>query len=322
MKNYLTGITWMFFCVALFCSCSQPPHLTADAGNNSPSNLKSQNSISFLLLGDWGRNGSFYQKSVAYQMRDAANKEPIDFVFSMGDNFYPAGVNSTDDAGWRESFEDVYSFKSLNVPWYTVFGNHDYAGSIQAQLEYGNINQRWATKERYYSFEKEIPGSANKVLFVFIDTNPFDPASSQSPLSDLAKQDTAAQLKWIEKVLSSSAANWKIVIGHNPLFTTGARKSEFPFVRRILQPLFTKYQVDAYFSGHEHDLQYQKPEGPTHYFVSGAGSQVRPLKSNESYTRFAASSPGFISAQLMKDTMDLQFINYKGLQLFKTSITK
>ncbi len=321
MKNYRKRIQWMFFCTVLICSCSQAPHIVNDAEKNGPSNPKNENSINFLLLGDWGRGGSYFQKSVANQMRAEGMKKPIDFVLSMGDNFYPSGVNSTYDAGWRESFEDVYYFKSLNVPWYTVFGNHDYEGSIKAELEYGKVNKRWATNERYYSFEKAIPGSAQKVLFVFIDTNPFDPTLDLSNHSDLGIQDTVAQMKWLQRVLSSSTANWKIMIGHHPLFTTGARKSQFPYVRNSLLPLITKYHVNAYFSGHEHDLEYQKPDGPTHYFVNGAGSAVRPIKSNESYTRFAASDHGFMSVQLKQDTMYLQIINYKGLQLFETAIT-
>lgn len=322
MKRNFKGIGWAIYCCVVFCSCSQGSRIGNDGTKSDQLNPKNDSSINFLLLGDWGRGGAFHQKSVAYQMRDEAMKKSVDFVFSMGDNFYPSGVNSTDDAGWRESFENVYGFKSLNVPWYTVFGNHDYGGSIQAQLEYGKINKRWATKERYYSFEKSIPHSTQKVLFVFIDTNPFDHTLSRSSHTDLAKQDTLAQMKWLQQLLASSTAHWKIMIGHHPLFTTGARKEQSPDIRNSFLPLITKYQVNAYFSGHEHDLQYQKPEGLTHYFVSGAGSAVRPLKSNETYTRFAASETGFMSVQLMQDTMHLQIINFKGRQLFTTDIAQ
>ena len=322
MKNYFTGLAWMICCLTLVYSCSQSPHLADGAKNGEHSKQKNDSSINFLVLGDWGRSGSYHQKSVANQMRAEAIKRPVDFVLSMGDNFYPHGVTSTDDIEWRESFESVYRFKSLSVPWYTVFGNHDYGGSIQAQLDYGKINKRWATKDRYYSFEKTIPGSTQNVLFVFVDTNPFDPNLLPASHTDLAKQDTAAQMKWLQQILSSSSANWKIIIGHHPLFTTGARKSQTPHVRNSFLPLITKYQVNAYFAGHEHDLQYQKPDGPTHYFVSGGGSASRPIKSNEPYTRFAVSQPGFMAVQLLRDTMHVQIINYKGVQLYSTSIAQ
>ena len=42
-----------------------------------------------------------------------------------------------------------------------------------------------------------------------------------------------------------------------------------------LGPLMEEYGVQAYFCGHEHNLQYLHKEGePTHYIVSGGGSQV------------------------------------------------
>ena len=42
-----------------------------------------------------------------------------------------------------------------------------------------------------------------------------------------------------------------------------------------LGPLMEEYGVQAYFCGHEHNLQYLHKEGePTHYVVSGGGSQV------------------------------------------------
>ena len=42
-----------------------------------------------------------------------------------------------------------------------------------------------------------------------------------------------------------------------------------------LGPLMEEYGVQAYLCGHEHNLQYLHKEGePTHYVVSGGGSQV------------------------------------------------
>ena len=42
-----------------------------------------------------------------------------------------------------------------------------------------------------------------------------------------------------------------------------------------LGPLMEEYGVQAYFCGHEHNLQYLHAQGePTHYIVSGGGSQV------------------------------------------------
>jgi predicted MPP superfamily phosphohydrolase len=321
MNNFITGILVLIYCCTFNFSCTQAPHITNEAGTADSLNLKSKSSINFLVLGDWGRNGAFHQKDVAWQMKITADKNPLDFIFSVGDNFYPTGVMSATDPEWYDSYENIYNFKSLRVPWYTVFGNHDYFGSIAAQLEYNVHNYRWKTTQRYYSFEKAIPNSSQTVLFVFLDTNPFDQTLNRKTESDLSLQDTAAQKKWLDRVLSTSTSRWKIAIGHHPIFTTGARKGQLLDVRNSFLPLFEKYQVNAYFAGHEHDLQYQKPEGVTNYFVSGAGSDIRPVSPDESYTKFAVSDHGFMSVQLMQDSMHLQIINYQGKLLYQTVLT-
>lgn len=281
---------------------------------------KKESSINFIVVGDWGRNGEFHQKDVANEMGKDGTKKSSSFVVSTGDNFYPNGVISTTDPQWNASFEAVYSDYSLNIPWFTCFGNHDYRGSIQAQLDYSNVSRRWNTKERYYSFERTIPDSSEKAIFIFIDTNPFDETLSRKSHSDLEKQDKTAQLTWLENTLSKTTAKWKIVIGHHPLYTTGVRRDKMLDVRAAFLPIFEKNKVNVYFAGHEHDLQHQKPAGFTHYFVSGAGSEIRPVTIDEVQTKFAASDHGFMSVQLSKDALNLQVINYLGKELYSTIV--
>jgi len=81
--------------------------------------------ISFLAVGDWGRDGAFHQAEVAARMGETATALYADFVISVGDNFYEDGVASVDDPKWKTSFEDVYTAPSLQIPWYVALGNHD-----------------------------------------------------------------------------------------------------------------------------------------------------------------------------------------------------
>jgi predicted MPP superfamily phosphohydrolase len=113
------------------------------------------NSLNFLVLGDWGRNGEYFQKDVALQMSKAAATIDSQFVITVGDNFYPTGVQSTQDPQWKASFEDVYSSYHLQAPWYVVLGNHDYYGNIQAQIDYSKISRRWNLPSNYY-VKKEL----------------------------------------------------------------------------------------------------------------------------------------------------------------------
>src|SRR5262249_10265627 len=75
------------------------------------------------------------------------------FVVTTGDNFYD-GVTSLHDAHWQESYEAVYHRPSLQIPWYVVLGNHDYQGSVQAQLDYAYLSARWCLPAPDYAGEK------------------------------------------------------------------------------------------------------------------------------------------------------------------------
>lgn len=41
-----------------------------------------------------------------------------------GDNFYPNSLASPNDALFQQSFMDVYTAESLQIPWHAVLGNH------------------------------------------------------------------------------------------------------------------------------------------------------------------------------------------------------
>ena len=322
MKNKTLPLFLFIYSFILIVSCGSIQEKSNKTTKTGDTYWKQENRNNFLVVGDWGRYGEFHQKDIANEMGKEATKKQSNFIVSTGDNFYPDGVISTTDPQWNKSFEDIYTNYSLNKPWFTAFGNHDYRGSIQAQLDYSKISRRWRTTERYYSFEKTIPNSSEKALFVFIDSNPFDETLSKNSHSDLASQDKEAQLEWLEKTLATSTARWKIVIGHHPLYTTGVRRDKMLDVRKAFLPIFEKHKVNAYLAGHEHDLQHQKPEGFTHYFVSGAGSEIRPVTQDDQQTKFAISDHGFMSMQLQKDQLNVQVINFEGKQLYQTTISR
>ena len=59
------------------------------------------------------------------------NSNSDDIIILLGDNFYPNGIKSINDINWEK-------FNNLNIPiaTYSVLGNHDYLGNINAQIEY------------------------------------------------------------------------------------------------------------------------------------------------------------------------------------------
>ena len=283
-----------------------------------------KNATHFYVIGDWGRNGYMNQQEVADMMQEMAYIIEPDFIISTGDNFYPNGIASVEDPYWISSYENIYKGNYLFENWYITLGNHDYRGNVQAQIDYTYRSRRWNLPERYYSMDMLLEDDSTEARFVFLDTSPLnDGYYSLEKYADAVKgQDTTRQIKWLDKTLSADKKDWTIVIGHHPFYTGGKRKADFSYVRGHLEKYFDKYKVDAYFAGHEHDLQHLKPKNKkTHHFISGAGSEALPVDEIE-ISRFAESSPGFMVVSLSKSKMLVQLVNHKGKLIYSYSKKK
>jgi tartrate-resistant acid phosphatase type 5 len=317
MRFSLLILVFSFISISVFC---QNPSVT-DTTTTTPK----KKALRFTVFGDWGRNGEDNQRETANEMGIVLTGFKPAFIASLGDNFYPSGVRSTRDHTWLASFEDIYTAHSLQTDWYVVLGNHDYKGNPQAEIDYTDVDRRWNMPARYYSRILFIGDDTTQgVLLVFIDTTPLLSEYYESSEHHVVGQDTAAQRIWLEKTLAEAPASvkWKFVFGHHPLWTGGNRMKsrESIELKKLLRPIFEKYHVDAYFAGHEHNLQYIKPDGYTNYFVSGAGSETTPVILHPEGGKFAKSINGFMDVTIMTDQMEVSVISYKGEKLFTTSI--
>ena len=275
--------------------------------------------LQYIIFGDFGRNGNHNQTAVANQMSIYADSFGVDFIISTGDNFQYDGVISIVDSLWQINIENVYSAKSLMIPWYITIGNHDYRGNVQALIDYTMVSDRWYLPSRYYSLQKTIDDTTT-IDFVFLDTSPYKRSYySSSKYRNVVEQDTAAQTRWLDSTLSVSTALWKIVIGHHPIYSANPKHGNTRELIDQVKSVLEKYGVQAYFCGHDHDLQHLKTEGNIHYFVSGAGSNVRPSSTND-YTLFSASTPGFMFVDITSSSLNLRAINTHGEIIYETSI--
>lgn len=288
-------------------------------------NLKAVKGLSFCVIGDWGRYGDYYQKAVAGQLSSAVVGTGASFIISTGDNIYPNGVASEYDPAWKYAYEDIYNSYPTHINWYAVLGNHDYRTNPDAEIAYSNISARWHMPARYFSIKKLIgKDSSNTAEFFFIDTSPFqkDYYSEPDYASHVSGNDTASQRNWLIRGLKNSTATWKFVIGHHPLYTAGVRKGKTGDMIDAFREIFEKYKIDAYFCGHEHQLETDQEQGFHFYqFISGAGSEARPV-TGAPYTKFTAADHGFLTAGLIGKEMLIQFINAEGKILFTTTIKK
>jgi len=308
-KNITTFILLLYLC----------PNVLFAQEQRGSSISKDEDAFRFFVIGDWGRNGEFNQQEVANQMGVTGNVFEPEFVISTGDNFYCCGVASVNDPQWMASYENIYKAHSLNIPWYVVLGNHDYKGNPQAEIDYTKVSQRWKMPARYYTFVQE------GIRFVFLDTSPFVKKYQKEAqnYADLGLQDTNRQLQWLDSVLVNSKEEWKIVSGHHPIYSTGNKHGNTKELIELVKPILEKNNVQVYFAGHEHDLQYQKPTNSSvHYLVSGSGSEVRPNTPDPQMTRFAQAISGFMAASIHGDIMKVHIIDYQGNTLYQTEISK
>jgi acid phosphatase len=273
-------------------------------------NFRDSAAVKFLVVGDWGTGVSF-QRRVGEAMAARADSMRAAFIISTGDNIYNNGVSSIDDPQWKTKFEDIYNQKALELPWYVVLGNHDWRGSVQAQIEYTKKNPRWNMPAAYYKFTKVLD-SVTSVDFFMVDTD---------PIHRDVKDYIAAQKTWLKGQLDSSTAHWKIVVGHHPIRSHGGYGDQ-PAQIQHLKPFLDSAGVDLYMNGHDHDLQYLKsPQDKFYCLISGAGGGARETAYGTN-SIFAATNGGANFIAITRDRIYVEFFNINGKILFATSIRK
>ena len=311
MKKPFLLFTAVLFLFLLSCG----PKVTGVARE-----VASADSLSFIVIGDWGVSGLPAQVRVAEQIDAISRRNNVQFIITTGDNFYPTGVTSVDDAHWQKSFESIYNKEGHMVPWYPTLGNHDYNGSPAAQIAYSQRSNRWRLPATYHTFQKKA-GKAS-VTFAFADMNPFIKSYYNHPMPELKDQDTAAQYKWLQQTLSAPA-DWKIMIGHQPLYSVGSHGSSAELIARF-KPLLLQTGTHFYLAGHDHNLQHIKLDGErVHYLVSGGGGRgLYALRATDAATRFARSSHGFLLMTFYADKANFYFYNDRGKLLYQQVVKK
>jgi acid phosphatase len=270
--------------------------------------------LSFVAVGDWG-HASTKARAVAAAMGQTAEAINSSFVISLGDNFYPRGVENVNDRQWTETFERAFTAPSLMTPWNVVAGNHDHRGNPLAQVEYSRVSKRWRMPSLYYKRSERLIGNSTADFF-YLDTETMR-TEGQKPKKANYRPDAQEQLAWLERELGASRAAWKIVVGHHPVYSGGTHGNTGRLVN-WLAPMFKRYGVQVYIAGHNHNLEHLEISG-THYLTSGGGADPHGVKTLPA-TRFGAGELGFLSARLGPAAMNIEFVGQDGGSLYRTAI--
>jgi hypothetical protein len=239
--------------------------------------------FAFMTVGDWGGVdlGGYHATNAiatAAAMGQLGTTWNASFIVNVGDNFYYNGVTSTTDKQWKDDWTNTFTAQSLQVPWYSVLGNHDYAGSPEAQINYP-YDKRWVMPARSYLERIYSPWAGEYVSFVFWDSNPcisywraddpsgWDPSTPQFHANIIAQDCTTIQT-WLQTTLAGITDRWIIVVSHVPphevdLFDATA--------------LYQQYGVSLALAGHTHLLEYYTlTNNNVNYVISGAACMVYP----------------------------------------------
>lgn len=214
----------------------------------------------FIAFGDYGEDRPEFRQLVSELNKQ---REKVEFVALLGDLFYPKGVKSVEDV----QFTLFEKFQFLSDSFHPVLGNHDYGyrESVSSLIAYSDLNPKWKMPARYYMRRIWMQKLKAEVCLFFIDTHVFE--------SD--------QADWLRTHLASCQGSdkYRILFGHYPIFSVGVyEKSHSTRKNQInLLPIIEKFCVDAYISGHEHQLQAFERSG-THFLISGASSQLNRNK--------------------------------------------
>eukprot|EP01080_Neovahlkampfia_damariscottae_P009014 gene9014-1113_t len=235
--------------------------------------LTPQAQYNIAILGAWG-TGNSKQQTVAKLLNST---DPLDFIISTGDNFFPNGIKNTTDSLISTLWNQVYNGApplSL-VPWYLVLGPIDWRINPSAQtkipLENWNMPGYFFTQDRIF-----IGGE--RAQFIFIDTTRFSDQDRIDYPDTVGKQSKEDIINALEALLSryQTQYRWRFVVGHHNMYGSGPSGDWGHKNMTQIEDLFKKYDVDGYFSGQDGVLQVLEDRFPANnrslsYFVSGAG---------------------------------------------------
>ncbi|ERT09436.1 calcineurin-like phosphoesterase family protein [Lyngbya aestuarii BL J] len=236
--------------------------------------------LSFISVADTG-TGEAEQYAVAKAMTRYHEKHPFDLALLAGDNIYPNGEIERIEAVFEKPYQRLLE---QGVKFQACLGNHDIrTQNGDLQVRYPGFNMQG----RYYTFRR------GPVQFFALDTN--------------KSADWSTQLAWLEEKLQRSDATWKVVFGHNPIYSSGVYGVNETLIK-TLTPFFKTYGVQLYINGHDHNYERTQAIEGTTYLVCGAGAKSRPVKSSE-WTEYSTREFSFAALDVYADQIIVRGIN-------------
>lgn len=264
-----------------------------------------------LVLGDHG-TGDEGQRDVARAIARTHAAAPPALVLTVGDNFYPHGVNGVNDPLWMDAFENVYSGPFWEtLVFHPTLGNHDYEGDPEAQIAYSARSPRWSMPHRWRTIAVDLPGGGT-VRFVALDTNAL--------LDD--GEAASRQLAWLDSLAAVDGGEWTIAFGHHPV-ASGGRHDPSAALRQRLEPRL-RDRTPLYLAGHNHSTELLRAGGGLLQAVCGGGGgddnpyRVRRLPG----TLAAFSNGGWCLLHVQARRLTVELYNRVGTLMYREIVRR
>ena len=255
-------------------------------------------SFSFMYFGDIQVANSAASEFAAWGglANGAYERNPAVAFALQGGDIVESGISTEQWAMFTENASDVFS----HIPFVPTNGNHEsnfLSGKPELYLDTFTLPQNGPEgfKEEFYSFDY---GNAQITIL-----NDWVFSGEQR----LTEEQLAELDAWVESDLVSSAAPWKIVVTHVPIYaihsdTTANR------VREHWAPLFEKYGVSLVLVGHQHVYSRLKPltDGEVDYengvtYIMGNSGQKHYSSADET-----------LAERMIYNTSNYQIISIDG----------
>jgi len=223
--------------------------------------------FSFAVVGDSGSGGKG-QLAVAGLLE----RLKPDLILHTGDVVYPAG----EERHYDKRFFAPYRNLIKSVPLYPVLGNHDVMKDDGAAFleNFRPPLDRPRSTERYYSFDW------GGVHFVALDSELYYGDGGASPHEQKA---------FLEEDLAATRKRWRVAFLHRSPYGS-SRHGGDERVRKDLEPVFERHEVDLVFSGHDHVYERTVPIRGVTYVVSGGGGRRLYPPGKGALTAFSKSA--------------------------------
>eukprot|EP00928_Gymnodinium_smaydae_P044369 TRINITY_DN2959_c0_g1_i5.p1 TRINITY_DN2959_c0_g1~~TRINITY_DN2959_c0_g1_i5.p1 ORF type:complete len:788 (-),score=172.44 TRINITY_DN2959_c0_g1_i5:284-2647(-) len=289
------------------------------------------------------------QQLVAKQMRKRAQVTLPNYALNGGDNFYFGGLDNKCGSPMNEIhartrlqflhvFEDMY--RGVDVPFFSVFGNHDFGGrhfnaAWDQQIAYTwakNTTGRWILPAFYWSQRVNYPRAGFAIDYFMVDTNKGDAKPHHMDVNhnicggynphgaSCAANDGPAdkfscaewfdklwrkQASWLDRKLAESTADYKIIVSHFP---------PDQFQPHFWKDMHYRRGISLFVGSHRHTEEVHKDDrrfAGLNWVVAGGGGGITS-EWNPDLSYRGRDQYGFMDMTVSKEKLVVEAINEAG----------